>query len=54
MEQESDGWQRFYDWLENALKATCDSKKSTKVCLCKGLKQGHRGRRSWLLLDDKS
>lgn len=37
LNETSQGWQYFYDWLANdkALKATCDSKEVYKVCLCK-------------------
>lgn len=37
LNEDSQGWQYFYDWLANdkALKATCDSKEIYKTCLCK-------------------
>ncbi len=39
LNESSDGWQRFYDWLANdkVLKATCDSKEIYKACLCKNV-----------------
>ncbi|MBQ9762884.1 MAG: DNA polymerase I [Phascolarctobacterium sp.] len=39
LNEASDGWKRFYDWLANekALKATCESKEVYKVCLCQNV-----------------
>ncbi len=47
MEENSDGWEYFYNWLTDISKpkATCDSKEVYKVCLCRNIKP-------WAITDD--
>ncbi len=42
MEENSNGWEYFYNWLTDTSKpkATCDSKEIYKVCLCRNIKPG--------------